>query len=288
MRFYVAFGAFHIDRTAGSRGINATARLGDLRGAGKGADAHIALDVGNGDRAGSAVSTDVVADIVGANRAAQCGKLGLPLDVVHANGAGSRLRFYRAAHILNRLRAREQSRCNFRIARNLNHVRNVDVAQVAHLLADMNRAAVLLDRWIGEQLIEALLGALESHAGRVGVRMDMHFAVGAAGDGDVAGSVVELQANRAAYAERAVKAAADRWSHRAARACQGGKQEACQGREIAMSHRSSMRVQGEAATAAVQSLATERYADERNYVPNTGSAQERFCCGSVSLSEPWR
>src|SRR5713226_7883668 len=226
MRLYVAGGAFYIDRTASSRSIDAAARLGDLCRAGKRADAHIALDVGNGDGAGSAVSADVVADIVGANRAAQGRKLRLPVNVAHANGSGSRLRLYR-------------------IARNFNHVRDADIVQMAHLFADMNRAAALLDRWIGEQFVEALLRAFESHAGGVGVCVDMHFAVSAAGDGNVAGSVVELQANWAAYAQRAVKAATDRWSHRAARACQGGKQYACQGREIAMSHRSSMRVQGE-------------------------------------------
>src|SRR5216684_5433283 len=219
MRLYVTGGPLHIHRTASSRGINATARLGDLCRAGKGADAHIALDVGNGDGAGGTVSADVAADIVGANRAAQRRKLRLPLDVAHANGSRSRFRLNRTANVLNRLRAREQSRCNLRIARDLNHVRNVDVAQVAHLFANMNRAAVLLDRWIGEQFVEAFLRALESHAGGVGVRMDMHFAVGAADDGDVAGSIVDLEANRAAYAKRAVKAAADRWSHRAARAC---------------------------------------------------------------------
>src|SRR4029077_18675285 len=88
VRLYVAGGAFHVDRTTSGRSIDTAARLGDLRGTGKRADAHIALDVGNGDGAGSAVSADVVADVVCANRAAQCGKLRLPLDVVHANGAG--------------------------------------------------------------------------------------------------------------------------------------------------------------------------------------------------------
>src|SRR6266478_1031871 len=215
MRLYVAGCALHVDRTAGSRGLDAAARLGDLRGAGKRADAHISLDVGNGNRTGSAVSADVVADIVGANRAAQCGKLGLPLDVDHANGTGSRFHLYRTAHILNRLRAREHRGCNFRVVRNLDRVGHTDVAQAAHFYANMNRAAALLDRWIGEQLIETLLRAFKSHAGGVGVCMDMHFAVGAARYGNVAGSVGELQANRAGYAKRTVETAADRWSHRA-------------------------------------------------------------------------
>jgi hypothetical protein len=146
------------------------------------------------------------------------------IEPLNVESCVRRFRLYRPAHILNRLRAGEQSRRNFRIVRNFDRVGDADVAQVAHLFANMNRAAALLDRRIGEQVIEALLGPLESYPGGMGVCVDVHFPVGAAGDGNIAGSVGELQANRAAYAKRAVEAAAHRRSHRAARARQADKQ----------------------------------------------------------------
>jgi hypothetical protein len=49
------------------------------------------------------------------------------------------------------LRAGEHPRCNLGLMGNLNHVRDADIAKAAHLFADANRSAVLLDRRIGQQ-----------------------------------------------------------------------------------------------------------------------------------------
>ena len=106
---------------------------------------------------------------------------------------------------------------------NLDHVRDADIAKAAHFFADTNRSAVLLDRWIREQCTHALIRAVEADAGGAGCAMNVDFAVGAAGNGDVTGRIVQLEANRPADAERAVEGAAGRRPDRAARAGQSCK-----------------------------------------------------------------
>src|SRR5713226_7730242 len=245
VRFHIAGGAFDAHGAAGGGGLDASAGLGNLRGARQGADAHIALDVGDSDRAGSAVGAKIVADIVGANGAAERGDLRLALDITDADGAGGSFGFHRAAHILNRLRAGEHRGTDFGFARDFDHIRDVDVAHAAHLFADANGVAALFDLRIGDEIADAFFGAGEAHAGSARLGVDVHFAVGGAGDGNVARRIVELEANGSFDAERTIEAAGGGRSHGAAGASQSGEEQRERDRygEITTLHYSSARVQ---------------------------------------------
>src|SRR5229473_8132344 len=87
VRFHVARRAFDGHGAAGGGGFDASAGLGDLRGARKRADADVTFDVGDGDRAGGAVGAEIAADIVGANGTAERGDLRLAFDITDADGA---------------------------------------------------------------------------------------------------------------------------------------------------------------------------------------------------------
>src|SRR5579864_6583730 len=134
----------------------------------------------------------------------------------------------------------------------------------------MNGVATLFDGWIGDELTDALFRGVEAHAGSAGLRVNVHLAIGAAGDGNVAGSVVELEANGSFDAEGAIEAAGGRGSHGASGAGQSGDQqrEWSRYRKIE-THSSSARVRGPVR------LSTKRYADGGDYVPKGGPAQER-------------
>src|ERR1700686_4478260 len=188
LRFHIAGGAFDADRAAGSGSFDAPAGFGDLRGTGKRADADIAFDIGNGDGAGGAVGAEIVADIVGANGTAERRELRFALDVLHANRAGGRFGFHRAAHVLNGLRAREYRGVDFGFVRDFNHIRDAEIAHAAaHLCADANGVAALFDGRVGDELADAFFWGVEAHAGCASLRVNVHLAVGAAGDGNVAG-----------------------------------------------------------------------------------------------------
>src|SRR5713101_3402096 len=245
VRFHVARRAFDAHGAAGGRGFDASAGLGDLRGAGKRADADVALDVGDGDRAGGAVGAEIVADILCADRTAERGDLRLAPDITYTDGAGGSFGLHRAAHILNRLRAGEHRGTDFGFARDFNHIRDVDVAHAAHLFADANGVAALFDGRIGDEIADAFFRAGEAHAGSARLGVDVHFAVGGSGDGNVSRRIVELDANGAFDAERAIEAAGGGRSDGAAGASQSGEEqrERDRYRKIATLHYSSARVQ---------------------------------------------
>src|SRR5712691_165962 len=245
VRFHIAGGAFDAHGAAGGGGLDASAGLGNLRGARQGADAHIALDVGDSDRAGGAVGAKIVADIVGANGAAERGDLRLALDITHADGAGGGFGFHRAAHVLNCLRAGEHRGADLGFPRDFNHIRDADVAQVAHLFADANGIAALFDGRIGDEFADALFRTGEAHAGSARLGVNVHFAVGGAGDGNIAGGIVELEANGSFDVERAIEAASGGWSQSATDARRSGEEqrERDRYRKIATLHYSSARVQ---------------------------------------------
>src|SRR4029077_7112376 len=195
LRFHVAGGAFDAHGAAGGGSFDAPAGVGDLCGTRKRADPDVALNVGDGDRAGSAVGAQIVADIVGAHRTAERRDMRFPLDVFHGNRAGSRFGLHRAAHGLNGLRAGEHRGGDFGFVRDFNHIRNAEIAHAAaHFFTDANGVAALFDGRVGNELADALFRGVEAHTGRASLGVNVHFAVRAAGDGDVAGSVVELKA----------------------------------------------------------------------------------------------
>src|SRR5712691_4883846 len=200
---------------------------------------------GDGLGAGSAVGAEIVADIVGANGAAERGDLRLALDITYTDGAGGSFGLHRAAHILNRLRAGEHRGTDFGFARDFNHIRDVDVAHAAHLFADANGVAALFDGRIADEIADAFFRAGEVHAGSARLGVDVHFAVGGSGDGNVSRRIVELEANGSFDAERTIEAAGGGRSHGAAGASQSGEEQRERDRygEITTLHYSSARVQ---------------------------------------------
>src|SRR5260370_36996326 len=89
---------------------------------------------------------------------------------------------YGTAYITNGLGAGRHGGANFGIVRNLNGVRDADVAHAGQFLADANGVASLFDGRIREGIVQALLRVVKAESRRPHFAAHVYFSVGAARD----------------------------------------------------------------------------------------------------------
>src|SRR5262249_50238345 len=145
---------------------------------------------------GNARRLHIVADIERIDRSACRAQAHLLVDMVDAQRSGRGVRLHRTLDLVNRLRAGREIRIDFSVVRNFDLIRDGNVSQAVHVLADANRGATLFDRRIGEEVVDALLRAAETETGGVDFSVDVDFAVGSPDDLNVAGGIGEIDPYR--------------------------------------------------------------------------------------------
>src|SRR5438477_170710 len=98
----------------------------------------------------------------------------------------------------------------FCVARDLNRIRDADVAHTGNFLADTNGISRLSDGRIRDSLVQTLLWVVKAESRGADIATHVYFSVGAAGNVHVAGGIRDFKANRTGHVIVAIESAANR------------------------------------------------------------------------------
>src|ERR1041384_5377350 len=126
--------------------------------------ADIAFNIRNRDIAGSTGNLNIAAHVTGCDGAAGGGKIGVLIDSFDQNRARRGVHFYWASKIADVLRAGRNAGIDFRVVRHLNGIGDADIPRMRKVFADSNGISPLLDGWIRNRVVEALLRVVKPNA----------------------------------------------------------------------------------------------------------------------------
>src|SRR5258707_8916876 len=208
MCFDVIRSALDFDFATRVGGLDTCAGLSNADNAGNSIGNHVAFDARCAYVTRSGRNMKFASNIVCRDGPACSGEVGIALDFFKADGTRGGVHGYGSSYISNDLGAGSHGGADFGIVRNLNVVGDRDVAQIREFFSDADGRAPLLDGWIRDGIVEALPRVVKAKSRGAHIGVNVHLAVGAAGDVHVAKGIAQFQTDRTGHRVIAIEGAA--------------------------------------------------------------------------------